>query len=87
MNSGDSITVEIDSLFYTNGNQVNRGGDIFIGVNTKPIIDLNNPTKLIYQMQTGGRPMGNALANGMGGSTQNFYWYLGGKFRYTWVKP
>jgi len=25
--------------------------------------------------------------HGMGGTSQSFYWYLGGKFKYTWVKP
>lgn len=97
MKSGDTLTVQIDSLYYTNGNSVTRGGKILLDVNTKPY---NANTALVNaQIYTSannlnpvtnqpiGRPMGTAPANGMGQSTQPFYWYLGGQFTYKWVKP
>jgi hypothetical protein len=88
MATGDSITVEIDSLFYPNTN-LYRGGGIYISVNAMPVINVTQPTKLIWDVANNantGRNLGNALANGMGGTTQQFYWLLGGKFRYTWIK-
>ncbi len=93
MKRGDTLTVQIDSLYYSSNNPV-RGGSILIGDNVKPYnTGVSTASAIIYSPansgSTGpvGRPMGNAPANGNGGTTQPFYWYLGGQFTYKWIKP
>ncbi len=93
MNSGDSLTLEIDSLMYTGANDV-HGGNIAIGVagNTAIQPPLSSPTSapLIWTVDNStfaGRYLGVGEVNSHGGGSGQKQWYVGTSYRYTWVKP
>ena len=83
MNHGDSLTVEIDSLYYfTSTNEVSMG-DMYININAGASLSSFIVDGKFYQSWvTPGHYVGQAPWQ-----TANQTWYLGGKYTYTWKRP